>query len=120
MSNDTSLLSFILCLFVCLIEFVRRAFKKFKYAHDLTDTTKAVSLATKCVIEDFAADNVVYLEMRSTPRRTPTMTKDEYITAVINAIKYFPVNIRYLVHMPLYLFHFAENQNHCNRRYQSN
>lgn len=70
------------------IFFPFRAFKKFEYAHDLTDTIEAVSLATKGVIEDFVADNVIYLELRTTPRETPTMTKDEYITAVIDAIEY--------------------------------
>lgn len=62
------------------------AFDKFKYAHDLTDTNEAIALATQCVIEDFHHDHVVYVELRSTPRRTPTMTKDEYITNVIETI----------------------------------
>lgn len=63
-----------------------RGFQKFKYAHDLTDTTEAVSLATECVIRDFARENVVYVELRSTPRSTPKMTKDDYVQAIIAAI----------------------------------
>ena len=62
------------------------AFEKFKYAHELTDTREAVALATECVIRDFNDDNVVYVELRSTPRSTPKMTKDEYIMAVIDTI----------------------------------
>lgn len=62
------------------------AFEKFKYAHELTDTPDAVSLATECVIRDFNDDNVVYVELRSTPRATEKMTKDEYVTAVIETI----------------------------------
>lgn len=62
------------------------AFEKFKYAHDLTDTTEAVALATQCVIQDFNDENVVYVELRSTPRSTPKMTKDEYIVTVIETI----------------------------------
>ncbi|XP_055323946.1 adenosine deaminase-like protein [Sitodiplosis mosellana] len=62
------------------------AFEKFKYAHELTDTPEAVALATECVIRDFSDDNVVYVELRSTPRSTMKMTKDEYIMAVIDTI----------------------------------
>lgn len=64
-----------------------RAFKKFKYAHELTDTKEAVTLATNCVIQDFAADNVIYVELRTTPRSTPNMSKDDYLTTVIEAIE---------------------------------
>lgn len=67
--------------FVCC-----RAFKKFKYAHELTETPEAVSLATACVIKDFHDDNVVYLELRTTPRSTNTMSKIDYIEAVIDSI----------------------------------
>lgn len=61
-------------------------FENFKYAHNLTDTPEAVALATQCVIQDFNAENVVYVELRSTPRCTLEMTKDDYIMAVIQTI----------------------------------
>ncbi|XP_031617951.1 adenosine deaminase-like protein [Contarinia nasturtii] len=61
-------------------------FEKFKYAHELTDTPEAVALGTECVIRDFNDDNVVYLELRSTPRATPKMTKEQYVMAVIDTI----------------------------------
>lgn len=63
------------------------AFEKFKYAHELTGTKEAVELATKCVIEDFAMDKVVYAELRTTPRSTSNMSKDDYLSAVIRAIE---------------------------------
>lgn len=62
------------------------AFEKFKYAHDLTDTPAAVELATRCVIQDFHDDNVIYVELRSTPRSTPNMTKEQYIMALMETI----------------------------------
>lgn len=62
------------------------AFEKFKYAHDLTDSPAAVELATKCVIQDFHDENVIYVELRSTPRSTPKMTKDEYILTLVETI----------------------------------
>lgn len=62
------------------------AFEKFKYAHDLTDTPAAVELAVKCVIQDFHDENVVYVELRSTPRSTSKMTKEEYIDTLVKTI----------------------------------
>lgn len=45
-------------------------------------------MATKDVIKEFCQDNVVYLELRSTPRKVKDlMTKEEYGDAVIRAIK---------------------------------
>lgn len=64
-----------------------RCFVKFRYAHELTDTPEAISLATQRVIQEFSDDNVVYLELRTTPRATAAMTKAEYLNAVIDAIR---------------------------------
>jgi len=61
-------------------------FEKFKIAHELVDNVDAVKLAAECVISEFAADNVIYLELRSTPRETPFMTKSECLQAVIDTI----------------------------------
>jgi len=43
---------------------------------------------TKDVIEEFAADNVKYLELRTTPRDVPAtrMTKSSYVASVVAAI----------------------------------
>lgn len=68
------------------VYFFFSAFEKFKYGHDLTDTPEAIALATQCVIQDFNDENVVYVELRSTPRCTPKMTKDDYIMTVIQTI----------------------------------
>jgi adenosine deaminase len=60
----------------------------FRIAQRIVDHPAAVVLATTRVIEEFAADNVKFLELRSTPRDVPDkMTKVEYIEAVIDAIK---------------------------------
>ncbi|CRK95962.1 CLUMA_CG009405, isoform A [Clunio marinus] len=61
-------------------------FEVFKIAHDLVDTIEAVKLATKCVIDEFSKENVIYFELRSTPRKTPNMTKLEYLHAIIDTI----------------------------------
>ncbi|XP_053686978.1 adenosine deaminase-like protein [Sabethes cyaneus] len=66
---------------------LKECFKKFKYAHDLTDQPETLAYATEAVIRDFAADNVVYLELRTTPKATGFMTKQQYLTTVLDAIR---------------------------------
>jgi adenosine deaminase len=43
----------------------------FSLVHAITDNPWAVGEATRDVIRDFAADGVVYLELRTTPRQVP-------------------------------------------------
>ncbi|KAH3830226.1 adenosine deaminase-like protein isoform X2 [Dreissena polymorpha] len=64
-------------------------FKMFKLIHQITDNTDAVYKVTYDVIHEFAADNVKYLELRTTPRAEPGtgMTKTAYVEAVIQAIQ---------------------------------
>ncbi|KAB0803688.1 hypothetical protein PPYR_00658 [Photinus pyralis] len=67
-------------------ERLRLAFSLFKVAHDATNTIDAVCTATKHVIEEYYRDNVIYLELRTTPREESAMSRKEYIEAVIKAI----------------------------------
>ncbi|KAF7989862.1 hypothetical protein HCN44_008536 [Aphidius gifuensis] len=67
---------------------LKECFRVFKIVHDLTDTIEAVYLATCDVIKDFHDDNVIYLELRTTPRAVNgKMTKNEYIKTIIKAIE---------------------------------
>lgn len=59
----------------------------FKVAHELTKTKEAVYFATESVIREFAQDNVIYLELRTTPRKEEGMTSEEYLESVISAIR---------------------------------
>lgn len=61
-------------------------FEVFKLAHDLVDSVDAVKLATENVIREMSEDNVVYLELRSTPRATEQMTKLECLQAIVDTI----------------------------------
>ncbi|XP_030752689.1 adenosine deaminase-like protein [Sitophilus oryzae] len=65
---------------------IEEVFKLFKVAHKATSTKKNLYLSTKTVIKEFAEDNVIYLELRTTPRKELDMTEEEYIQTVINAI----------------------------------
>ncbi|XP_011864730.1 PREDICTED: adenosine deaminase-like protein [Vollenhovia emeryi] len=67
---------------------LNECFKMFDTAHALTITPQAVFVATCDVIREFREDNVIYLELRSTPRAVKdSMTKIEYLEAVIKAIE---------------------------------
>ena len=73
---------------MCYILLFSRCFKMFDIAHALTITPQAVFVATCDVIKEFHEDNVIYLELRSTPRAVKDiMTKTEYLQAIIKAIE---------------------------------
>lgn len=65
---------------------LKECFDIFKLAHDLVDSVDAVRLSTENVIGEMSEDNVVYLELRSTPRATEHMTKSECLQAIIDTI----------------------------------
>lgn len=69
-----------------------RIFEVFDTAHSVTQTAEAVYTATYDTIREFYEDNVVYLELRSTPRAESGMSKKEYLLAILKAIEYgFPL-----------------------------
>lgn len=67
-------------------ETLDKCFDKFKFAHDLVDSVEAVKLALSSVIDEFSKENVIYLELRSTPRDTKSMSKEEYLEAICEEI----------------------------------
>lgn len=64
-------------------------FKLFDLIHILTTDHCTISRITKEVVEDFAAENVVYLELRTTPKCNASagMTKRSYVEAVLTGLK---------------------------------
>ncbi|GMY36920.1 N6-mAMP deaminase [Fagus crenata] len=64
-------------------------FKLFDLIHILTTDHTTVTRITKEVIEDFAAENVVYLELRTTPKKNDSigMTKRSYMEAVMEGLR---------------------------------
>ncbi|XP_076267112.1 adenosine deaminase-like protein isoform X3 [Rhynchophorus ferrugineus] len=63
-----------------------QVFDIFKIAHQATSTKQNLYESTVKVIEEFASDNVIYLELRTTPRKEADMTEDEYVETVIKAL----------------------------------
>ncbi|OVA10568.1 Adenosine/AMP deaminase domain [Macleaya cordata] len=64
-------------------------FKLFDLIHVLTTDHATVTRITKEVVEDFASENVVYVELRTTPKKNAAigMTKRSYMEAVINGLR---------------------------------
>ena len=74
----------------------------FRVAQSIVDHPEAVVIATTRVIEEFSAENVKFLELRSTPRSVAgKMTKEEYVESVVDAIEKcsnkLQVIVKYLV-----------------------
>ncbi|KAL5578880.1 hypothetical protein UlMin_011322 [Ulmus minor] len=68
---------------------LHEVFKLFDLIHILTTDHKIITRITKEVVEDFASENVVYLELRTTPKRNDSigMTKRSYMEAVVEGLK---------------------------------
>lgn len=60
-----------------------------KYIYHLIDTLDAVYQSTLAVLQDFADDGVVYLELRTTPRAVGSSSKQEYVETVLDAMHAF-------------------------------
>lgn len=59
-----------------------------KYIYGLCSDLPSIIYTTNSVLQDFQADGVVYLELRSTPRAIPSagITKDVYVQTILNCI----------------------------------
>ncbi|CAH2273776.1 adenosine deaminase [Pelobates cultripes] len=67
---------------------LEECFEMFRIIHQVTDTAEDILLVTKDVIREFAADGVKYLELRSTPRESPSgMNKRTYVETVLEGIR---------------------------------
>lgn len=68
---------------------LREVFKLFDLIHIVTTDHKTITRITKEVVEDFAAENVVYLELRTTPKRNDSigMSKKSYMEAVVEGLR---------------------------------
>lgn len=65
-----------------------------KLIYQLCDDLESLSYATTSVLNDFLADGVQYLELRTIPRASPTksITKEAYLDTILNTISTFKAN----------------------------
>ncbi|XP_015958637.1 N6-mAMP deaminase isoform X1 [Arachis duranensis] len=68
---------------------VKEVFQLFDLIRILTTDHAILTRITREVIEDFASENVVYLELRTTPKRNDAigMTKGSYFEAVLEGLR---------------------------------
>lgn len=66
-------------------------FKVFDIIHKITTSTDVISRITREMCEDMAQDNVIYAEIRTTPKRRDEheLTKDGYVKAVLKGMREF-------------------------------
>lgn len=70
-------------------ERIYRCWKAFAQIHEIIRTPDILFHATCEIIQEFVKDNVIYLELRTTPKKIHEIpSKQVYIDTVINAIKY--------------------------------
>lgn len=64
-------------------------FKLFDLIHVVTTDHSSITRITKEVVEDFAFENVVYLELRTTPKKNDSlgMSKRSYMEAVLEGLR---------------------------------
>lgn len=60
-----------------------------RYIYQLVNTFSAVHMSTLAVLQKFADDGVVYLELRTTPRNVAGEGKDSYVRTVLQAMNHF-------------------------------
>jgi len=65
-----------------------------QYIYHLVSDADAVRHTTLAVLRDFAADGVVYVELRTTPRPTRDLTKAQYVQTVLDAMADFEAGAR--------------------------
>lgn len=61
-----------------------------KYIYELCNTPATIAYSTNAVLHDFKEDGVVYLELRTTPRSSSSMSKNDYITTILSCVDEFP------------------------------
>ena len=68
---------------------MEECFDIFNILHELVDDVDSLRVVTECVLNEFMNDNVVYLELRSTPRANPktNLTKQLYVETILDCIK---------------------------------
>ncbi|KAJ5771337.1 uncharacterized protein N7511_003388 [Penicillium nucicola] len=60
-----------------------------RLTYQICNDLKSLAYATNSVLQDFLDDGVVYLELRTIPRASPGITRNEYINTVLTTIEKF-------------------------------
>ena len=78
-----------------------------QYIYELCSTPASILYSTNAVLQDFKDDGVVYLELRTTPRSSANVSKDEYLGIILDCMKDFAERAA----MPTYLILSIDRRN---------
>ena len=78
-----------------------------QYIYELCSTPASILYSTNAVLQDFKNDGVVYLELRTTPRFSAYISKDEYVASILDCINNFSERDA----MPTYLILSIDRRN---------
>lgn len=74
------------CSFAKINDSIFSATEKLKFVHDLICNKEMVKYATKFVIHNFLDENVIYIELRATPKLTLEISTDDYVQSMVDTI----------------------------------
>ena len=60
-----------------------------QYIYGLCNTRASIIYSTTAVLQDFQSDGLVYLELRTTPRSCHDLSKDDYVSTVLDCVRNF-------------------------------
>lgn len=78
-----------------------------QYIYELCSTPASILYSTNAVLQDFKDDGVIYLELRTTPRSSESISKDEYVASILDCIRNFAEREA----MPTYLILSIDRRN---------
>ena len=78
-----------------------------QYIYELCSTPNSIIYSTNAVLQDFKDDGVVYLELRTTPRSSASISKDDYVVSILDCIGNFADRAA----MPTYLILSIDRRN---------
>lgn len=78
-----------------------------QYIYELCSTPASILYSTNAVLQDFKNDGVVYLELRTTPRSSASISKDDYVASILACITNFAERAA----MPTYLILSIDRRN---------
>lgn len=70
----------------CMEAFSNDCWEVFRFFHSVVIDPAALALATRLTLQEFQDDGCCYIELRSTPRETPYMSRRLYIETIIDTI----------------------------------
>ncbi|KAI0557707.1 Adenosine/AMP deaminase [Gracilaria domingensis] len=70
---------------ICL----EKGFRLFPIIHQLISDPETLNTVLQEVLDDFAEENTVYIELRTTPRILPSMSAKEYLLTVLRGVSHY-------------------------------